>query len=142
LIQLPEGYTPSYRTIIDVSTRVALERLLAPIAGALFVPAALGTGLRLLYHSADPGLPSEGLASFVIVASVTGLTAALAVDAARVSLGTARRANRPRGATPGFSASITGDSVADLVGSSAGPAAHLLVKATAVGALAVAPFLS
>jgi K(+)-stimulated pyrophosphate-energized sodium pump len=142
LIQLPEGYTPSYRTIIDASTRVALERLMAPVAAALFVPAALGIGLKLLYHSADPGLASEGLASFVIVASVTGLTAALAVDAARVSLGTARRANRPRGAMAGFSASVTGDSVADLVGSSAAPAAHLLVKATAVGALAVAPFLS
>ena len=142
LIQLPEGYTPSYRAIIDISSKVALERLLGPIAAALFVPAVLGAGLRVLYHSFDPGLPSEGLASFVVVASVTGLTAALAVDATRVTLGAARRANRPRGATAGFAASLTGDSVADLVGSSAGPAAHLLVKATAVGALAVAPFLS
>jgi hypothetical protein len=78
----------------------------------------------------------------VVVASLTGLTAALAVDAARATLGAARRASRPRGASGGFEASLGADAVADLVGHSAGPAAHLIVKATAVGALTIAPFLT
>jgi K(+)-stimulated pyrophosphate-energized sodium pump len=142
VIKFPEGYTPSYRTCIEASTRAGLDRLLLPAAATLLLPAVLGAGLRLLYHSGDPGLPSEGLASFVVVASVTGLTAALAVDAARATLCAARRANRPRVASAGFAASLGGDAVADLVGNSAGAAAHLLVKATAVSALTVAPFLN
>ena len=140
--QVPPDFTPSYRACVELSTRLALEKLALPVAAALLAPAALGVGLRLLYLSTDPGLPAEGLTAFVVVASITGLAATLAVEAARATLGAARRASRPRGATPGFAASVSGDAVADLVGSSAGPAAQLLVRAVAVSALAVAPFVT
>jgi K(+)-stimulated pyrophosphate-energized sodium pump len=140
--QVPADFTPSYRACVELSTRLALEKLALPVAAALLAPAALGVGLRLLYLSSDPGLPAEGLTAFVVVASITGLAATLAVEAARATLGAARRASRPRGATPGFAASVSGDAVADLVGSSAGPAAQLLIRAVAVSALAVAPFVT
>lgn len=142
MVDVPADYTPSYRACVDLSARVALERLGGPVALALFVPAALGVCIRLLYLSSDPGLPAEGLTSFVVVASVTGLSAALAVEAARATLGAARRASRPRGMSPGFAASVSGDALADLIGSSAGPAAQLLVRAVAVSALCVAPLVS
>ena len=107
----------------------------------MLFPALLGTALRLMYRSFDPGLWAEGLMSFVLVASVTGLGAALAVNAARTTLGAARRASRPR-SDAGFNASVTGDAVADLIGNSAGPAAHLVVKAAAISSLIVVSFLT
>jgi Na+/H+-translocating membrane pyrophosphatase len=84
----------------------------------------------------------EALAAFVAIAAVTGLAAALAVDGARAALAAARRLPRPRGSGGGFSAALTGDAVGDVIGNSAGPAAHLLVKAVAVVALAAVPFLT
>jgi Na+/H+-translocating membrane pyrophosphatase len=138
---IPRDYIPHYRSCIDLVSRIALHRVLVPVAIALLFPALLGVALRLMYRSFDPGLWAEGLMSFVLVASVTGLGAALAVDAARTTLGAARRASRPR-SNAGFNASVTGDAVADLIGNSAGPAAHLVVKAAAVSSLMVSSFLT
>jgi Na+/H+-translocating membrane pyrophosphatase len=138
---VPRDYIPHYRSCIELVSRIALHRVLVPVAVAMLFPALLGTALRLMYRSFDPGLWAEGLMSFVLVASVTGLGAALAVDAARTTLGAARRASRPR-SNAGFNASVTGDAVADLIGNSAGPAAHLVVKAAAVSSLIVASFLT
>ena len=109
---------------------------------AVTLPAALGVALHLLYRKGDPGLATEGLSAFVVVAAVIGLGAALAVDGARATLSAARRSSRPHGNTSGHGAALAGDAVADVIGSSAGPAATLLIKALAVAALAVAPFLS
>jgi K(+)-stimulated pyrophosphate-energized sodium pump len=142
LAVVPSNYVPSYRTCIDLVSRIALSRVLVPVAIALLLPAGLGIALRLMYRSGDPGLWAEGLMSFVVVASVTGLGAALAVDAARATLGAARRASRLQAGNSGFGASITGDAVADLIGNSAGPAAYLVVKAAAVSSLIVASFLT
>ena len=138
---IPPDYIPHYRSCIDLVSRIALHRVLVPVAIALLLPALLGIALRLMYRSFDPGLWAEGLMSFVVVASVTGLGAALAVDAARTTLGAARRASRPRN-NARFNASVTGDAVADLIGNSAGPAAHLVVKAAAVSSLIAASFLT
>lgn len=139
---VPADYIPSYRACIDLMSRVALHRALLPVTIAISFPAVLGIALRLMYRSGDPGLWAQGLMSFVVVASVTGLGAALAVDAARATLGAARRASRPRASHSAFGASITGDAVADLLGNSAGPAAYLVIKAAAVSSLIVASFLT
>jgi Na+/H+-translocating membrane pyrophosphatase len=139
---VPADYIPSYRACIDLMNRLALDRALLSVTIAVSFPAALGIALRLMYRSGDPGLWAQGLMSFVVVASLTGLGAALAVDAARATLGAVRRASRPRGSNSGFGASITGDAVADLLGNSAGPAAYLVIKAAAVSSLIVASFLT
>jgi K(+)-stimulated pyrophosphate-energized sodium pump len=138
--QVPEGYTPSYRTLIELTARVAPEGLLVPTLVALIAPLALGIGLRLLYTS--PGLAAEGLTSFVVIAAATGLGAALATDGSGAVLGAAHRASRPRGSSQGFEASLAGHALGSFIGDAAGPAAHLFVKATAAAALIVAPLLS
>jgi K(+)-stimulated pyrophosphate-energized sodium pump len=141
LSTIPEDFVPSYRACIELVSRISLNRVLVPVAGALLLPALLGIALRLMYRSFDPGLWAEGLMSFVVVAAVTGLGAALAVDAARATLGAARRAGRPRSNTD-FGASVPRAAAFDLIGNSAGPAAYLVVKAAAVSSLIVASFLT
>jgi K(+)-stimulated pyrophosphate-energized sodium pump len=138
---IPRDYTPTYRTCIELATRTALQRILPVATAALLLPAALGIALGLLYSATTSGLVWQGLTALVVFAAVTGLGAALAVDGTRGALTAARRANRPRSGQSSLDASVAAGAVADVMGSSAGPAAYLLVKATAVSSLAVATFL-
>ena len=137
---LPAGYTPSYRAVIDLASRLSLEGVLLPVAVGLLGPAALGFGLRLLYTTA--GLAKEGLTCFVVVASATGLGTALSANGARAVLGAAYRASRPRGVSPGFEVSLAGHTLGSFMGGATAPATHLFVKAAAAAALLVAPLLS
>jgi Na+/H+-translocating membrane pyrophosphatase len=137
---IPADFAPSYRTVVEQTTRQASSRVVAPVALALVAPAVLGFALRVLYSSG--ALAIEGLVAFVVIASATGLALALAADGARAVLSAAYRASRPRGGPPGFEVSLTGNAVADLLGCSAAPAAHLFVKAVALTALVIAPLLS
>ena len=141
IAQVPLDYTPSYKSCVELTTLVALRRALLPIAFGLAAPVLLGLGLRLLYRGPAPGLVPQGLSWFVIVATLTGLTTALALDAARATLGSIRRANRGRESGNAFTTSITADALSDIFGNAAAPALQLLVKATAAAALIITPFL-
>jgi len=126
---------------VELTTSVALRRSLLPILAGITAPVLLGLGLRLVFRGPAPELVPQGLSWFVVVASLTGLTAALAVDATRATLGSVRRANRGRESGNAFSTSITADAWSDIFGNAAAPALQLLVKATAAAALIVTPFL-
>jgi Na+/H+-translocating membrane pyrophosphatase len=139
IAQIPRGFTPTYRLLVDQAGKVAETHVLGRVAAALLVPAALGIGLRLLYSS--PGLAVQGLAAFVVVASATGLATALTADATRAVLGAAHGSCQPRGSSPGFEISATGDALADLVGNTAVPASLLVTKGVATAALVIVPLL-
>jgi len=141
IAQVPLEYTPSYKSCVELTTSVALRRALLPIAAGIAAPVLLGLGLRVLFRGPAPDLVPQGLSWFVVVASLTGLTAALALDATRATLGGVRRANRGRESGPAFSTSITADALSDIFGNAAAPALQLLVKATAAAALLITPFL-
>jgi Na+/H+-translocating membrane pyrophosphatase len=142
LAQVPRDYTPSYRACIDLTARSALEGTLRSLILALLPPAILGIGLSLMYRSTDPRLAVEGLASFVVVATATALAASLAVDSTRATLSVARRLSKPRGSSAGFAASVGSNALAGIMGNAAGPAAHFLVKATAITSIVLVPLLS
>jgi K(+)-stimulated pyrophosphate-energized sodium pump len=141
IAQIPADYTPSYKSCVELTTAVSLRRALAPIAGGLVAPMALGVCLRLSYRGLAPELVTQGLTWFVVVAALTGLTAGLSLDAARAAIGSVRRANRARDGASAFSNSITADALSDIFGNAAGPALQLLAKASAAAALIVTPFL-
>jgi len=138
---IPQDFTPSYRTCVELTARAALTRLFVPVVLSLAIPLTLALVLKLLYRGSDSQLPAEALGAFVVVAAVGGLGMTLAMDSARATLTAARRALRRGGAAGGFSSALGTDAVADVMGNAAGPAAQVLVKAVAVVALAVAPFL-
>ncbi len=141
IAQVPPAYTPSYKRCVELTRSVSLRRALLPIAAGVAAPLWLGLGLYLLFHGHAPELVPQGVSWFVVVASLTGLTIALALDAARATLGSVRRANRGRESGNAFSTSITADALSDVFGNAAAPALQLLVKATAAAALLITPFL-
>lgn len=137
---IPETYTPSYRTVVDLASKVSLRGTIAPPLIGVAVPAALGFALRLLYTS--PGLAAEGLTSFVVLASATGLGIALANAGSRGALGAAHRVTRLRGGAADAEAVLAGQALGTFFGDITAPAAHLYVTATATMALVIAPLLS
>lgn len=142
IAQVPQDYTPSYKTCVELTCAVSLRRALGPIAAGLAAPLVLGIGLRFSFRTLAPELVAQGLSWFVVVASLTGLTTALAVGAARATLGSVRRANaQRREGGSAFLSSITADALSDIFGNAAAPALQLLVKATAAAALIITPFL-
>lgn len=140
--QIPADYTPSYRTCVELTARAALHQLVLPVSLGLAAPVVLGVLLKLGFRSVDAALPAQALTAFVLIAALTGMATALAVDAAKCALAAARRAARRNAPAGGFEAAVTGDAVADVLGNAAGPAAQLVMKAIAVAALVVAPFLA
>jgi len=141
IAQVPQEYTPSYKQCVELTTTVALRRALVPIATGIAAPLLLGLGLRVLFRGPASELVAQGLSWFVVVASLTGLATALAIDAARATLGSVRRANRGRESGSAFTTSITADALSDIFGNAAAPALQLLIKATAAAALLITPFL-
>lgn len=138
--QIPEAYTPSYRSLVELTARSSTESLVLPIALCLFTPVLLGIGLRVLYTS--PGIATEGLTSFVVIASATGLGAALAMDGSRAVLGAAYRASRPRGTSPGFEALLSSHAFGSIAFDMVASSAHSFVKTAATMALLIAPLLT
>ena len=138
--QIPEGYTPSYRALIEIAGRLSVDGLMLPVLLGLVAPAVLGFGLRLLYMS--PTLAAEGLTAFVVIAAATGLGAALAADGVSAALGVTHRESRPRGSPSGFEASLAGNQIGSFIGDMAAPAAHLFIKTLAAAALVIAPLLA
>lgn len=140
--RIPADFTPSYRTCVELTARAALRELVLPVGLALGAPVVLGVALSVLFRSVDRAVPGQALAAFVLVAGLTGMATALAVDSTKCALGAARRAARRNAVSGGFESALAGDAVADVLGNSAGPAAQLLIKAIAIAALVVAPFLA
>jgi len=139
--QVPLDYTPSYKSCVELTTAVSLRHALTPIAAGLAVPVFLGVGLRLSFRVIAPDLVAAGLTWFVTGAALTGLSAAVAFDAARAVLNLVRRGQRGRENPTSFAHSITADALSDIFGNAAAPALQLLVKATAAAALIITPFL-
>jgi Na+/H+-translocating membrane pyrophosphatase len=141
-VHVPEDYTPSYRAVIDIAGRVALERsLTVPTVSAVF-PAAAGVSLALLYRTTDPGNVRQGLMSYALAACVVGMLASLAFDAARATLSAARRATAADSGSSSLRAAVSADAFADSLGKSAGPAAHLAARLSAAVCLALAPLIT
>ena len=141
IAQVPADYTPSYKSCVELTATVSLRRALLPIAAGLAAPLLLGVSLRVLFRVAAPELVAQGLTWFVVVATLTGLTLPLVLDAARATVGSVRRAQRSKDSGSALSNAITAAALSDIFGNAAGPALQLLVRATAAAALIITPFL-
>ncbi|MEP7053441.1 MAG: sodium/proton-translocating pyrophosphatase [Pseudomonadota bacterium] len=139
--QVPFDYTPSYKSCVELTGAVSLRRTFVPVGAGLAAPVVLGVALRVLYRGFAPELVSQGLTWFVVVAAVTALASALALEGTRAVLSSVRRANRGRDNSSVFASSIIADAWSDIFGNAAAPALQMLVKATAAAALLVTPFL-
>ena len=141
-VRVPSDFAPDYRAVIEIVTRAALDKSLLASSAAVLVPVSVTLGLSLLSRSGDPTLVNRGLVSFVVVAALAGLATSLAMDGTRALLSAARRSADAQPGTAGFGAAVAADALADALGNSAGPGAHLVGRLGAIVCLAMAPLIS
>ena len=133
---------PSYRACEELASAAGLAGAVLGVLAALAGPVVLGILWKVVYRGSGPRLAAEALATFVAGAAVTALGVALTVDGTRAVLAGARRANRPEGDPATYAASATGDALAEILGSAAGPAACSLALVAAALALFAKAILS
>jgi Na+/H+-translocating membrane pyrophosphatase len=137
-ILIPEDYVPSYRTLIEMAGKGALEpSLLLPVAGVLLTPLALALSLAQVV---SPATVVAALAAFALAAVATGLVVAFGTGTTRIMMSAVHRQASTKQDLQG--SALKANTFAELLGSSVGPASQLLPKIAAIASLIVAPFVS
>jgi Na+/H+-translocating membrane pyrophosphatase len=140
-VQLPSDFSPSYRACVDSASRGAFEQLISHLGMAFLVPSSLALLLRVWYRGSEGVRAAEGLMSFVLLSSIVGLAAALALDFSRATLSAARRA--ARSADSSEAVFVAGaDGTGEVLAFSAAPATQVSIALFAALALAAAPFMN
>jgi H(+)-translocating pyrophosphatase len=141
---------PNYGRTVDIVTKSALREMVLPGILAVCMPIAVGIVFRLLYTSmgthrtASAATGAEGVAGFLMVATIVGILMALflnnaggAWDNAKKFIETGEHGGKGSDA---HKAAVVGDTVGDPFKDTAGPSLHVLIKLLATITLVLAPF--
>jgi len=154
IIQFPDDFEPEYGTCVDIVTKSALRRMVAP--GLLPVLGPIGVGLVfkwLFVTGSDPLVAAESVAALLMVGTIGGILVALffnngggAWDNAKKYIEAGAHGGKylraPDGSllkNPTHQAAVVGDTVGDPFKDTAGPSLHVLVKLLATVTLVMAP---
>ncbi len=124
--------TPDYALCVDISTKAALQRMIAP--GLLAVLSPLGVGI-VLGKEALGGLLAGALVSGVMLA-IQMANSGGAWDNAKKYI---EEGNHGGKGSPAHEAAVTGDTVGDPFKDTAGPSINILLKLMTIVALVFAP---
>jgi K(+)-stimulated pyrophosphate-energized sodium pump len=141
---------PNYGRTVDIVTRAALREMVLPGILAVCMPIAVGIIFRLLYNAmggnrvAHSATGAEGVAAFLMVATIVGILMALflnnaggAWDNAKKYIETGQHGGK---GSDSHKAAVVGDTVGDPFKDTAGPSLHVLIKLLATITLVLAPF--
>jgi K(+)-stimulated pyrophosphate-energized sodium pump len=141
---------PNYGRTVDIVTKSALREMVLPGILAVCMPIAVGIIFRLLYNAlgtnrtASAATGAEGVAGFLMVATIVGILMALflnnaggAWDNAKKYIETGQLGGKGSDA---HKAAVVGDTVGDPFKDTAGPSLHVLIKLLATITLVLAPF--
>jgi K(+)-stimulated pyrophosphate-energized sodium pump len=141
---------PNYGRTVDIVTKSALREMVLPGVLAVCMPIAVGIVFRLLYNAmgtnrtASSATGAEGVAGFLMVATIVGIVMALFLNNAGGAWDNAKKyieAGQHGGkGSDAHKAAIVGDTVGDPFKDTAGPSLHVLIKLLATITLVLAPF--
>jgi K(+)-stimulated pyrophosphate-energized sodium pump len=154
IIQFPEGFEPEYGACVDIVTRSALRRMVAPGLLAVLSPIGLGLLFKWLFVSPDqPLISAQAVAALLMVGTISGILVALffnngggAWDNAKKYIEAGAFGGKylkgPDGTVtknPTHAAAVVGDTVGDPFKDTAGPSLHVLIKLLSTITLVLAP---
>ena len=141
---------PNYGRTVDIVTKSALREMVLPGILAVCMPIVVGLVFKTLYNSmganrtASSATGAEGVAGFLMVATIVGILMALflnnaggAWDNAKKFIETGQHGGKGSDA---HKAAVVGDTVGDPFKDTAGPSLHVLIKLLATITLVLAPF--
>jgi K(+)-stimulated pyrophosphate-energized sodium pump len=153
IIQFPADFKPDYGTCVDIVTKSALRRMIAPGLLAVLMPISVGLVFRVFITEADRLIAAEAVAALLMVGTIVGIITALflnnsggAWDNAKKYIETGALGGKyltgPGGVktkNPTHGAAVVGDTVGDPFKDTAGPSIHVLIKLLSTITLVLAP---
>lgn len=153
IIQFPADFKPDYGACVDIVTKSALAKMIAPGLLVVLAPIVLGLNFRVFITDLDQYIAAESVAAMLMVGTITGILMALylnnsggAWDNAKKYIETGAlggkyikdsQGNKVK--NPTHSAAVVGDTVGDPFKDTAGPSLHVLIKLLATVTLVMAP---
>ncbi|MCX7894511.1 MAG: sodium-translocating pyrophosphatase [Thermoanaerobaculum sp.] len=153
MIVFPANFRPDYGSCVDIVTKAALQRMVAPGLLAVLMPVAVGVVFRIFIRPEDPLISAEAVAGLLMVGTIGGILVALflnnaggAWDNAKKFIETGAHGGKylitpdgKRMKNPTHGAAVVGDTVGDPFKDTAGPSLHVLVKLLSTITLVLAP---
>ncbi|MGQ9495971.1 MAG: sodium-translocating pyrophosphatase [Thermoanaerobaculaceae bacterium] len=153
MIVFPPNFKPNYGACVDIVTRAALKRMVAPGLLAVLMPIAVGVIFRIFIRPDDPLISAEAVAGLLMVGTIGGILVALflnnaggAWDNAKKFIETGAHGGKylttpdgKRVKNPTHGAAVVGDTVGDPFKDTAGPSLHIVIKLLSTITLVLAP---
>lgn len=153
IIVFPPNFKPDYGSCVDIVTKAALKRMVAPGLLAVLMPVAVGVVFRIFIRPDDPLISAEAVAGLLMVGTIGGILVALflnnaggAWDNAKKFIETGAHGGKylmtpdgKRMKNPTHGAAVVGDTVGDPFKDTAGPSLHVLIKLLSTITLVLAP---
>ncbi len=153
IIQFPADFKPDYSACVDIVTKSALRKMVAP--GLLVVLTPIGVGLifKMFITPENRLISAEAVAGLLMVGTICGILMALflnnsggAWDNAKKYIESGAHGGKyltaPDGKkmkNPTHGAAVVGDTVGDPFKDTAGPSLHVLIKLLSTITLVLAP---
>ena len=154
IIQFPADFEQEYGACVDIVTKSALRRMVAPGLLAVLGPIGLGLLFKWIFVSdAEPLISAEAVAALLMVGTIGGILVALffnngggACDNAKKYIEAGafggkylKAADGSVTKNPTHGAAVVGDTVGDPFKDTAGPSLHVLIKLLSTITLVLAP---
>jgi K(+)-stimulated pyrophosphate-energized sodium pump len=156
IIQFPENFKPDYGSCVDIVTKSALRRMVAPGLLVVLMPIAVGLLFKIFISATekpDKLISAEAVAALLMVGTIAGIMMALflnngggAWDNAKKYIESGAHGGKyltgPDGKktkNPTHGAAVVGDTVGDPCKDTAGPSLHVLIKLLSTITLVLAP---
>jgi H(+)-translocating pyrophosphatase len=154
IIQFPADFKPDYGSCVDIVTKSALRRMVAPGLLVVLTPIVVGLVFKWAFATkADPLISAEAVASLLMVGTIVGIITALflnngggAWDNAKKFIESGAHGGKyltgpdgKKSKNPTHGAAVVGDTVGDPFKDTAGPSLHVLIKLLSTITLVLAP---
>ncbi|TAM48801.1 MAG: sodium-translocating pyrophosphatase [Acidobacteria bacterium] len=153
IIQFPADFKPDYGTCVDIVTRSALRKMVAPGLLVVLTPIVVGVTFKVFITPQDTLISAEAVAGLLMVGTIVGILMALflnngggAWDNAKKYIESGAHGGKyltgPDGKkmkNPTHGAAVVGDTVGDPFKDTAGPSLHVLIKLLSTITLVLAP---
>ncbi|WP_347987981.1 sodium-translocating pyrophosphatase [Methylomonas sp. AM2-LC] len=153
IIQFSDDFKPDYAACVDIVTRAALRKMIAPGLLVVLAPLVVGLLFKAFIGVEGPLIAAESVAALLMVATLVGILMALYLNNAGGAWDNAKKyvesgahggkymtdANGQKIKNPTHAATVVGDTVGDPFKDTAGPSLHVLIKLLATVTLVLAP---
>jgi K(+)-stimulated pyrophosphate-energized sodium pump len=153
IIQFPADFKPDYGACVDIVTKSALRKMVAPGLLVVLTPIGVGLVFKVFITPQDTLISAEAVAGLLMVGTITGILMALflnnsggAWDNAKKYIESGAHGGKyltaPDGKkmkNPTHGAAVVGDTVGDPFKDTAGPSLHVLIKLLSTITLVLAP---